>query len=144
MIVKGLFQYFWNSNEAMRVGAITNTAARLIHGDTLHAMCKLPFNDAQVGRRRSADSLRKMQETWESTVALGIDEISMVKPLQLFAIHSALGQAKRQPDKNFGDLALWAAGDFMQLPPVGQKKPASLAAGLGDVNNDEEDRYNSA
>lgn len=80
VIAKALLQYVIEVDNATRVGAVTNTAAPLVQGDMLHAFCDLPFDDACAKRKELLDTIRKMLEHWEPTIALGIGEISWVKP----------------------------------------------------------------
>ena len=57
----------------------SNTASRLLGGDTLHAMCKLPREDLQQKQSRlTAPVLKKHRERWRTAKAVFIDEISMV------------------------------------------------------------------
>ena len=117
--------------EAVRKCAISNTAARLLGGDTMHALCKLPPHGLHGKRGQlSTPVLRHHRQKWYSAHAVFIDEVSMVGKGQLHQCDVRIRQAKQTPLKHFGGLATVAAGDFMQLPPV--KKSSSIALPMDD------------
>ena len=83
-MIEALIEYFVG-HETVRKCAISNTAARLIGGDTLHAVCKLPREDLQSRAGKLSHAvLTKLRQKWRTSQALFIDEISMVAPEQLF------------------------------------------------------------
>jgi hypothetical protein len=69
----------------------------------------------------STKSKRDLITMWEGVDYLFIDEISMVGCAMLHDISRALSVAKGN-DSAFGGISVIFAGDFAELPPVGQKK----------------------
>ena len=134
---------FFAGPETVRKLAPSNAAARLLGGDTLHALCKLPWGKARLTSKRGRlqkPTLELHRKTWRSAVAAYIDEISMVPSDQFLQSDVRFRQAKMQPDKRFGGLALNVCGDFLQLPPVdkdGTRK--GLAVPLDDYGTCEVD-----
>ena len=105
----------------LKLAAPTGAAAFLIKGTTLHALFDLPVHlsfhlelPALTGSR-----LQNLQETFENTEILIIDEMSMVGQYMLYQINERLKQAK--PNKStiaFAGVSIVLMGDFAQLPPV--------------------------
>ena len=115
---EALIDYFACA-ESVRKCAISNAAARLLKGDTLHALCKLPQSDLhQRTGKLSSQVLKKHRQRWRHAKALEIDEISMVAPDQLLQADVRIRQAKENPDMRFGGLITVLSGDFLQLPPI--------------------------
>ena len=116
---------------SLRKAAPTNTAARLLRGDTLHALHKLPVTSLQGKRGKlSHRVLQRHQKRWATTRGHIFDEISGVPPANLYQVDVRTRSAKQAPHAVFGGLGTFLAGDFLQLPPVDK---ASLAAPLDDV-----------
>ena len=112
---------FFAGPETVRKLAPSNAAARLLGGDTIHALCKLPFGNARLRSKAgklAAHTLRQHRKKWETAIACFLDEISMISADQLLQANVRMRQAKQEPEKNFGALALNLCGDFLQLPPV--------------------------
>ena len=103
----------------MKKSAPTNTAARLLGGDTTHATYKLP-RGTMLGRRAklSGPVLRRFRRAWKHVRVHAIDEISVLPPHALFHIDLRSRQAKQDEHHTFGNLATCVCGDFLQLPPV--------------------------
>ena len=81
--------------ESVRKCAISNAAARLLRGDTLHALCKLSFSDLQQkAGRLTSKVLKKHRQRWRSAAAMFFDEMSMVSPDQLLQADIRTRQAK--------------------------------------------------
>lgn len=105
--------------ESVRTCAISNTAARLLGGDTMYALCKLPLQDLRARRGRlSSRVLKERQLQWRSAAACFVDEVSMVAPEQLLQADVRIRQAKGEPWMQFGGLGMVYSGDILQLPPV--------------------------
>ena len=105
----------------MRKLAPSNAAARLLGGDTLHALCKLPFGRTTLTQKQgrlAAHALQRHRRQWASAVQAFVDEISMVSADQFLQCDVRLRQAKLKPNARFGALAMNICGDFSQLPPV--------------------------
>ena len=117
--------------ESVRKCAISNTAARLLKGDTIHALCKLPMADFQQrSGRLSAPVLKRHRQRWSTALAVFFDEVSMIAPDQLWQADVRTRQANMRPDLRFGGLCAVLSGDFLQLPPIDR---GSLARPLDDA-----------
>ena len=122
--IEALVDFFLGS-ESVRKCAISNAAARLLRGDTLHALCKLPIAELQQRRGRlSTPVLKRHRERWRTAHAAFIDEISMVASDQLLQADVRTRQAKMVFDLRFGGLGMVFSGDFLQLPPVDKQSLA--------------------
>ena len=70
---------FFAGPDTVRKLAPSNAAARLLHGDTLHSLCKLPFGNACLSSKRgrlSREALQNHRKQWRSVIAAYIDEVS--------------------------------------------------------------------
>ena len=70
---------FFAGPDTVRKLAPSNAAARLLHGDTLHSLCKLPFGKACLSSKRgrlSREALQNHRKQWRSVIAAYIDEVS--------------------------------------------------------------------
>ncbi len=126
IVVTELVRFFF-TEDAVKLVAPTNAAARLIGGDTAHAVCKLPL-EAKDGapRHLTHKVLEAFQQDWDPTLLLWHDEISMQSTTNFYWMGRRLSQAKalRAPELEsgaFGDLAIGVAGDFLQIPPVSKR-----------------------
>jgi len=129
-VVEALLDFFLGSESLMK-SAPTNTAARLLNGDTTHATYKLPRGSLLCKRAQlSTAVLRQLRRRWASASAHAIDEISVLPPHALFHVDMRARQAKQREHDVFGGLGTCASGDFMQLPPVDEP---SLALPLDDT-----------
>ncbi|EED14664.1 conserved hypothetical protein [Talaromyces stipitatus ATCC 10500] len=112
-----------NTSPVMRA-APTGVAAYNINGRTLHSLFRLP-----IARGRMADltpeNLQAMQANLRNVKWLIIDEKSMIGLKQLYWVNLRLQQIFPTPESEsarpFGGLNVILAGDFYQLPPVGQR-----------------------
>lgn len=107
--------------QAVKVAALTGVAARLVAGQTIHSLLKLPVQkDGQLVYNLpllTGNFLRIMRQQWKDTEFFFIDEISMVPYEMLCMIDSRLRQLKNN-DELFGGLNVLLFGDLMQLPPI--------------------------
>ncbi|KAF4617233.1 hypothetical protein D9613_005788 [Agrocybe pediades] len=117
-VITAIKDYFALTNQGsrLRLAAYTGIAANNIHGVTLHAALNLSANG-----KRSATSLEQLKAMWRGIDYLLIDEISMIGCRFLTRIHKALCEAK-ESELPFGGVNIITAGDFAQLPPVGDTK----------------------
>ena len=112
---------FFTGPDTVRKLAPSNAAARLLGGDTIHALCKLPFGNARLTSKKgrlTKGKLHQHRRAWSSTIAAYVDEVSMIASDQFHHCDVRLRQAKMNPQQPFGGLALNVCGDFLQLPPV--------------------------
>ena len=108
-------------SDVIRKLAPSNAAARVLGGDTLHALCKLPFGKTRLQSRKgrlASATLKEHQLKWSTAIAAYIDELSMVSADQFFQCDVRMRQAKRTETRRFGGVAVTLCGDFLQLPPV--------------------------
>ena len=124
-IVRKVARRFLKGERAM---ASSNSAARVVGGDTIHSAChmhgKMGFTLDRLENGITDDFI----DEWADVDLLVIDEISMVSPRLLGALSYRLCCARQQKGADkflyhqlgniFGGVPLnILAGDFMQLPP---------------------------
>ena len=137
-VIEALTTFFVGPTKVKKM-APSNAAARLLCGDTLHALVKMPFGHARLTSKKGCLTnlaLRGLRNTWSGVIAAYVDEISMVSGDQLLVTDVRLRQAKICPEKKFGGLAMNLCGDFLQLPPAdksGTRK--SLAVPVDDTGD---------
>ncbi len=114
-IIDALREFFHIQHEdhRIRLASYTGVAAKNIRGMTLHTA--LSLNQLN---RRSSKAKADLISMWQKVDYLVIDEISMIGCKLMLRIHEALCEAKENT-KPFGGINVICAGDFVQLPPVG-------------------------
>ncbi len=97
----------------------TGVSALNVGGTTIHRLLGLGTGERSVQQlySRITDN-PATRRIWTGVDILFVDEISMM-PESLFAKINKLGQHIRRETKPFGGIQLVLAGDFLQLPPVG-------------------------
>lgn len=100
-----------------QVCSFMGVTARNISGSTLYAALNL---NNRKGSRCSAKSRCDLIAKWVGMDFLLVNEVSVIGCKMLVSIHEALCIAKGN-DMPFGDMNVVFAGDFAQLPPVGQR-----------------------
>lgn len=115
-VVSALRDFFGQRGESrcFRLAAYTGVAVRNIGGATLHSL--LQMNES--GRRHSAKVKGELADMWDGVDYLFIDEVSMIRCEMLHNISSILTEAKGKTSA-FGGVNMVLAGDFAQLPPIG-------------------------
>ncbi|KAF5334229.1 hypothetical protein D9611_014313 [Ephemerocybe angulata] len=118
-VIDALKELFLNRGEGNRyvLGSYMGIAAMNIGGMTLHSALNL---HALSRMQLHGDVHQGLIEFWEGKDWLIIDEVSMISLSLLHQINEAL-QLARESDKPFGGINIMFAGDFAQLPPVGQR-----------------------
>jgi hypothetical protein len=119
-IINGLQEYFRSTGQERRfhLSAYTGIAAKNIGGATLHTLlCLNQRNKKKISMKTTQDLIAM----WQGVDYLFIDEISMVGCNLLLQISEALNEAKGNT-LLFGGINVIFAGDFCQLPPVGQTR----------------------
>jgi hypothetical protein len=118
-VINALRDFFGSRNETrrFRLAAYTGVAARNIGGATLHAL--LQMNES--GREISAKGKRDLASMWDGVDYLLIDELSMIGCEMLHKVSRALTEAKGLTTA-FGGVNMIFAGDFAQLPPIGDTR----------------------
>ena len=101
------------SKQAVKVGALTGVAARLVGGLTLHSLLKLPVQKNGKNVRDmpmlSGNYLRLKRQEWKNIEFFFIDEISMVPYEMLCMIDSRLKQLKNNMEP-FGGINILVFG----------------------------------
>lgn len=98
------------------MAAFTGKAANNISGVTLHSLLFLQTTEDLKGL-----PLRTIQDTFQDSSYLIIDEYSMVGLRLLAHIDRRLRQATGHLMQPFGGVSVILVGDILQLPPVGDK-----------------------
>ena len=134
-VTEALITYFCGP-ETVRKCAPSNAAARLIGGDTVHALCKLPFGNTTIDSKKgrlSVTVLNRLRKQWEAARAAFIDEVSMVAADKLHQTEVRIKSAKNLL-RAFGGLGMTLSGDFLQLPPVDPSDTSkSLATAIDET-----------
>jgi hypothetical protein len=117
-VINALRDFFSSRNETrrFRLAAYTGVAAWNIGGATLHAL--LQMNES--GREMSAKA-KDLTAMWDGVDYLLIDEVSMIGCEMLQKVSRALTEAKGNTTA-FGGVNMIFAGDFAQLPPIGDTR----------------------
>jgi hypothetical protein len=118
-VINGLRYFFQmkNQDRRFRLASFTGVAAHNIKGMTLHSA--LGLNQQKKGS--STHVMKDLIAMWEGVDYLFVDEVSMIGCHLLLKIHKALCAAKENT-KPFGGINVVFAGDFAQLPPVGDTR----------------------
>lgn len=104
---------------AVAVTASTGIASTHMNGMTIHSWAGIGIADEVTPKLISGIKRRnQLTERIQRTQVLVIDEISMLHRKQFDMINQVL-QAIKDSDLPFGGVQLLVAGDFFQLPPVG-------------------------
>ena len=118
-VVNALRDFFETRKQTrrFRLAAYTGVAARNIGGATLHALLQLSDSKRDI----SAKTKRDLAAMWDGVDYLFIDELSMIGCEMLQNISRALTEAKGMTTA-FGGVNVILAGDFAQLPPIGDTR----------------------
>ena len=102
------------------VTASTGIAATHMNGMTIHSWSGIGIADELTAKDLARIKKRQIvAERIERTQVLVIDEISMLHKKQFDMINQVM-QAVKDNDLPFGGVQLLVAGDFFQLPPIGE------------------------
>lgn len=114
-------QYLKARKVTIAITASTGIAATHMNGMTIHT-----WSGIGIKNHLTPDDLKRMKERkylkehLENAQVLIIDEISMLHAKQLNLVNQVLKFFKEN-DAAFGGIQVVLAGDFFQLPPVGQQ-----------------------
>lgn len=119
-IIHAAQDFLEQKNQAyrFRLSSFTGIAAQNIEGVTLHSALSL---SAFKGSQMSAKTREALVQRWSNVDFLFVDEYSMIGCQLLYKIHLALTFAK-ECSKPFGGINIIFAGDFAQLPAVGETR----------------------
>jgi hypothetical protein len=130
-----------NLRHTLRIGASTGVAAGNVGGSTLSSLLG-------TGKNSNAPSLRvteKLRRDFQHVTMLFVDEISMVGTRAYANLNQRL-QTIKSNKLPFGGLSLILAGDFYQIPPIGDnpmyKMPIDENLKKGDNLSDNLRGYN--
>ena len=119
-IIHALTDFFKRKQQSrrLRLASFTGAAAKNIGGTTLHtALCMNAASKKSTGTKTRTDLIAM----WDGVDHLLVDEVSMIGCSLLVDIHNALVNATGRTEP-FGGINIIFAGDFAQLPPVGDTK----------------------
>lgn len=102
------------------VCAPTGTAARNVHGATIHSLLQIPVTRYIEYVPLPEHILSRLQRQFQSDTTIIIDEVSVVSDTMLTYISRRLSEIKRN-DNAFGNMKVIVCGDFFQLRPVNGK-----------------------
>ncbi|PPQ75727.1 hypothetical protein CVT25_000613 [Psilocybe cyanescens] len=121
-VIKAIVRMFELRGESHRfvVFAPTGTAAALLNGSTYHSALGIysRSNSGQDFSKNEGAVINEVRTRLTGVEYIFIDEISMLSARDLFAISQRLSQVFNS-DSVFGGVSMILAGDFAQLPPVG-------------------------
>ena len=119
-VIKALKEFFIRRGQSrrFRLASYTGVAAKNISGMTVHAALSINQRNKSGSQSKTHRDLVAM---WEGVDFFFIDEISMIGCTMLYKISEALIDSK-SIDAPFGGINLIVAGDFAQLPPVGETR----------------------
>jgi len=117
-VLDALREFFKSRKEShrFRLASFTGVAAKNIRGMTLHSALSL-----NKRKKRNDKGLTELISMWRNVDYLFIDEVSMIGCNLMLQIHEALCEAKENT-LPFGGINIIFAGDFAQLPPVGDTR----------------------
>ena len=105
----------------IQVTALTGCAAVLLNckAKTIHSWSGIGIGNASLAKLIQKITLSNYSNrAWNSIDVLVIDEVSMMS-CKLFNLLNNIGKVIRRSSRPFGGIQLIFAGDFYQLPPVG-------------------------
>jgi hypothetical protein len=119
-VINALKAFFDRRNQSrrFRLSSYTGIAAQNISGMTLHAALCL---NQRTSKTTSEKTRRDLISMWEGVDYLFVDEVSMIGCHLMLKISQALNDAKENKSP-FGGINIVFAGDFSQLPPVGDTR----------------------
>jgi ATP-dependent DNA helicase PIF1 len=122
-LIKKIYEDAYDRFKDIHVSAMTGCAAVLLNckAKTLHSWAGIGIgNGSNEQLLQKIKKNRFAKEKWKETDILVVDEVSMLS-MKLFNTLNHLGQAMRRNKRPFGGIQLIFSGDFLQLPPVGDK-----------------------
>ena len=122
-LIRKIYEHATRCFKDIHVTALTGCAAVLLNckAKTLHSWAGIGLGNGTIENLVSKIKKNKFTKAiWKKTDILVIDEVSMLS-LKLFTLLNEIGKAVRGNRKPFGGIQLILAGDFYQLPPVGDK-----------------------
>lgn len=110
---------------SVAVTASTGIAATHMSGTTIHSWAGIGIKSEMTEKDlKKLMGKRLLRERIKKTAVLVIDEISMLHAKQLNLVDLVL-KTIRNSTEPFGGIQVILAGDFFQLPPVGEKEESN-------------------
>ncbi len=123
-LIKQIVNHAKLNSKQCQVCALTGCAAILLecNATTLHSFAGIGLANGTVNQvvDRVAGN-KKKRANWNKTKLLIIDEVSMLSSKLFNIIDLIAKRVKKERDKPFGGIQIIFAGDFYQLPPVGEE-----------------------
>lgn len=121
--LRSLINYLNDKKIKVAVTASSGIAATILNGSTVHSYTSIGIKSTISATdiyniRRKVPVAKRLKEV----EVLIIDEISMLHARQLDMINYVL-KAIRKDYRPFGGVQVVVAGDFFQLPPIGDEAP---------------------
>jgi ATP-dependent exoDNAse (exonuclease V) alpha subunit len=118
-VLNQYIEYLKERKIRVAVTASTGIAATHMNGTTIHSWCGMGIkNNLSAGDLRSMASKKYLAKNLEKVKVLIIDEISMLHRNQFELVDRILKYFKNSQEP-FGSVQIVLAGDFFQLPPIG-------------------------
>src|SRR5579859_2426352 len=95
---------------------MAGTAAINIDGRTVHNTTGIAIEVSDVTRTSRVTD--KMQNLWESSTYMIINEVSMLSCQTMVSLNAQLMKIENHPTVTFGGVNLIFFGDFLQFPAV--------------------------
>ena len=137
-VIKAITKFFKERDEAGRIVLLapTGSAAAIIGGSTYHS-----FLGIREGKKMGIGKLAELREKLLRIDYIFIDEVSMLSCVDMYNISAQLARLTGNDEHPFGGINVIFAGDFAQLPPVGDSplygpapKPQGEASKLARVD----------
>ena len=121
-VINALTDMFEQRGEARRfhLASYTGVAAKNINGSTIHSTLNMKKRKRGSNGNNTA-ALSELQAMWHGVDFLFVDEYSMIGCTMLYDISEALSVAK-EDKRPFRGINIIFAGDFAQLPAIGQTR----------------------
>jgi ATP-dependent DNA helicase PIF1 len=120
-LIRKIYENAIHRFKDIHVTALTGCAAVLLNckAKTLHSWAGIGLANGTIEQLVTKIKKNKFSKAiWKKTDILVVDEVSMLS-LKLFTLLNEIGKAVRGNSNPFGGIQLVFAGDFYQLPPVG-------------------------
>ena len=121
-LIKNIVNHAKENNKSYKVCALTGCAAILLMcgATTLHAFAGIGLATGTI--QQVVDRViknRHKRPNWQKTDILIVDEVSMLSLKILKILDIIARKIKKKSNTPFGGMQIIFAGDFYQLPPVG-------------------------
>jgi hypothetical protein len=135
-----------NARHAIITGTTGVSALQLLNGKTLHSALRIPVGTFPSPKKLEAHYWGLWNKAkqcgfkgydWLADVIhkhiIIVDEVSMLSSWMMEAVDIALGVLRDCKDKPWGGMQVVFVGDFLQLPPVYNRKDPNVPRTQGDM-----------